>query len=227
MDEKDPQVVETESKVAVAGAEPQPETEPKVIQPGVQPSTLPTPPLRRTYSEEEFSQQMGKFQAETAQAREVVNRLAMEHQIRLAQEAEQKLVAKDQQDVEQGLITESDAGQRKALRDQTAQLQQGAAQLQQFVQQQATQGEALGRILMAQDLAKEYGVNVDDLLNGKELTTPLQMVTKAAKLAIAKLKEEAKKPETFIAGPGLGVDTGEDMSKLSARELARRAYARK
>ncbi len=214
LEQEKPQV-EPEDKVAVAGAEPpQPEAEPTVPQPGVEPTVAP--PLPKTYTEEEFRGQMARFQAETAQAREVANRLAMDQQIKATQEAERHEAEKDRQAVEQGVITEAEAGQRKALREETVRLQQTAIGMQQFIRQQAWQGESYAKITIAHDLAKEYGINPALLLSDPTLTSPLAMVQKASKLAIANLKagQRAVTPESFDKGPAGTLTKGTSADRI-------------
>ncbi len=209
--------VEGEAKVVEAGAETPQSTEPTVTeQPGAETVSQEAPVAPKvevaspkTYTEEEVKQReaqiTSKLQAETAQAREHASKLALAQQVQALAQAEQQAQSKDQQEVTNGVITENEAAQRRDQRIHALQSQAQSARMQQALQAQAAQGEQLGRVLMAQDVAKEYGVDADVLLKDTTITTPLQMVQKAAKLALkardAQLRALSAKPETFDKGP--------------------------
>jgi hypothetical protein len=229
LDETNQAQVETTAEAPEAGSESQPaETQPEVEQPGTEEKPSGTKEAitetkpGKSYSEEEVtrikSEITSKLQGETEQYKKFAAQLAMQQQLAKMQAEEQQAASKDAQDVANGVIGQQEAEQRKTQRTE-------ASQLQQTLTQQKQQGEMLGRILMAQDLAKKYGIDSDTLLKDQALRTPTDMILKAADLAIKsredKLREATAKPETYDKGPGAETGGGDD-SKLSARELAQK-----
>jgi hypothetical protein len=225
LDETNQAQVETTAEAPEAGSESeQPGTEEKPS--GTKEAITETKP-GKSYSEEEVtrikSEITSKLQGETEQYKKFAAQLAMQQQLAKMQAEEQQAASKDAQDVANGVIGQQEAEQRKTQRTE-------ASQLQQTLTQQKQQGEMLGRILMAQDLAKKYGIDSDTLLKDQALRTPTDMILKAADLAIKsredKLREATAKPETYDKGPGAETGGGDD-SKLSARELAHKGYSQK
>uniref|UniRef100_A0A6M3JY62 Uncharacterized protein n=1 Tax=viral metagenome TaxID=1070528 RepID=A0A6M3JY62_9ZZZZ len=195
MEQEKPQVEEI--GVVIPPAE---ETQSEVTPPAPQPGTEPTPG-KKTYSEEEYSQAMAKLQSETAQAKEVANRLAMEKQIVLAQEQERREQEQDRKDVEQGLITEGEASRRQQLRTHTKTMEQRAAQLQQFLQEKGQELDFKIMLSVASDVAQKYGVPTSELMKEGVRESPDRMRVRALELQLNKLREEARKPENFDKGP--------------------------
>lgn len=156
----------------------------------------------KTYTQAELDAVQGQLMAakdrEIQQHKDALAQVAMREQIAQMQATEAQARAKDNADVEAGILTEPDAAARAQARLQTLQAQ---AQLQAMNQQ----GEALARVVMAHDLAKEYGVDPDALAKDASLTSPLLMVRKAAALALKARDVELRilkaKPETFDKGP--------------------------
>ena len=144
------------------------------------------------------------LQTQTAEVQERLARLELQRQIDAIASAEQAAQGKDKQDVDNGIISEDEAVQRRNQRTQALRDQAQTAQLQQALREQTQQGEQLGRILMAHDLAKKYGVDPDKLLKDANIKTPMAMIQKATDLALAdrdtKLRQLSSKSENFDKG---------------------------
>lgn len=210
--------VDGEAQVQTTGAETPQSSEqtPVAEQPGAETKTESTPAAAevktealktpKVYTEDEVrqreSQITGKLQAETAQMRDYAAKLALQQQVQALVQAEQQAQNKDQQEIANGVITEQEAAQRKGQRIQTIQTQAEIQQMRQTLQQQRQVGEGNARILVAQQISKEYGVSFDSIVN---LPDPHAMEKAAWKLAL-KSKDEALrkatvKPESFDKGP--------------------------
>jgi len=148
-----------------------------------------------------ISERTSTIQKETQRWRDTATRLTMENQLATLQAQERQAQVKDTQDVENGVLTQQEAEQRKQARQELANMQV-------TLRQQREQGEATARILAAQDIAKQYGVNPEELIKDLTLQNPLMMVQQAAKLALDAKNEELRKvkaqPEKFDKGPGEG-----------------------
>jgi hypothetical protein len=64
----------------------------------------------------------------------------------------------------------------------------------------AQQGEQLGRIMAANDFAKQHGVDADTLISNKRLRTPDQMYAGALELALEKSKAGRTGTESYDSG---------------------------
>jgi len=225
----EPQKPETPSKLETTETQ-QPETEQKT--PETKPETKPKEEKiesKKTYTAEEVAKIQSEAMKEAAQVRQHLAQLSMQQEIARLQQEEAAAQKKDKASVEAGEITQEDA-------DTKAQARQEMTRLQRTVRQLAPQAEQLGRIQMANDLASEYGISADELIKDQSIQNPLQMTQKAAKLAIAKLKEEVRKvkvkPETFDKGPGTGDAqsaelTPEQIEKMSMEEYANHPSVKK
>ncbi len=146
-----------------------------------------------------ISEKTAKMRADTSEAEKRAAQIVMQRQIEQANAEEAKARAKDQQDLDNGFITEDQLNQRAKDR-------QDQKQLRQTLQKQRQEADALGKVMLANDLAKEYGIEADALLNDQAITDPLTMVRKASKMALdalkTQLKEATVKPESFDRGPG-------------------------
>lgn len=128
-------------------------------------------------------------------AREALRRWGEQMQ---AQEAQAQ--ARDKEEIDQGLITQTEAQQRGQQRMSHAQQQvQAVAQQAQMAQQmQAYQhmmaeAEQYGRALAARDIGEKYGVSPEELIKDQTLTSPMAMESKAANLALQRAKGELKR----------------------------------
>ncbi len=214
-----PQVSEPETKVEDAVETPQPESEVTEEQPAAEDKKAQVKPKeKKQFSPEEqveidriISERTARMRKDADDAQKQAASIRMQQQIERAQAEETRAKAKDKQDVDNGLISEEQAGQR-------AQERQRSEQIRQTLRQQEAAADSLGRVMLAEELVKEYkesGVDLDrdTLVNDKSLTDPTLMIRKAANLAIASLKAQLKeataKPESFDKGPGTSTG-GED-----------------
>jgi len=188
------------AQAEVTSAETQPgTTEPQVVEPSteVRSDQATEPQKERVYSAKEWQEREAARDREIAGHRQVIAQLALRQQIAQTQAQENQAAAKDNAAVERGEITEQDAQQRQQQRAETLQFQEQQHQAREVTQRVLVQGEAVGRILAANDLAKEYGVDAAVLVADKAITNYDQMEAKAAKLALRKAKTSG---ETFDSG---------------------------
>ena len=184
------------------------ETQPEATTAPVEVLAPETPPAGKTYTEAELTQITSRLQADAAQHKQYAQRLAFEQQMAQVQAQEQQFVAKDAQAVEQGIITQEEADQKKAARAEIAQLQYAA-------QYQRAQAEESARVIVIDGLLKgferDFGMklNPDDFLGDKQLRTPDAVKQKALTIINTQLKAQLKaatvKTEHFDQGPGAGV----------------------
>ena len=166
----------------------------------------PTPP---TFTAEQVGQReaqlTSKLQAETARLQRQLAESAMQQEIEGLVREEQRLQVKDQQDVADGRLSEAEAEQRKGQRVEAVRARFHGAALAQRQAQLDAQGELQGRVLMAQDLGRKYGVDPDVLIRDTTITNQTQMLQKAFDLHIAvkdaQLRAARLHPETFDRGP--------------------------
>ena len=183
------------------------------------PAPLPDTPAKQ-YSEDDYKSVQAAADKRESELRDRNAQLLMQQQISEAQQREAYERQQDYARVDAGYMTQDEAQQRSALRQQTAQSQAYLNQINQ-------QANATARIQCAHDFAKEFGVNVESLIKDDTLTTADAMRGKAAQLAsqtkdkeIARLNDELRKAqaprESFDKGPvQSGVD---DQSWESIRD---------
>lgn len=182
------------------------------------------PKAERTYSQQEWSKRESAKDTEIAQIRSQMAQVSMQAEIYQMQQAEAEAKAKDQREVEEGVITTSEATQREQVRLQQKQQQQVVVQQEKMLRQMSQQTEQYGRVLAAQDFGKEYELTpeqITELLSDKEIKTPGDMKAKAATLALERaqgeLKKSKEKPEKFDQGLKGGGETLTDDKKLEKR----------
>jgi hypothetical protein len=199
-----------------------------IQQPGATGEQQPIAKTPRTYTEDEVREREAKLTSakdtELQKHKDELARLNMQQRINQLAAQERQAQAKDQQAVENGTITAEEAEARKQARAETSRLSQ-------VVDQLKPQAEQLGRIQMANDLAKtykdKYGVVIDPdvLIKDKDIKSPTEMMQRASELALTSKNEELKtlkkpapKPEVFDGGPGTngGGATSEE-SRLKER----------
>jgi len=185
----------------------------------------------RTFSQEEWDKRESAKDQEISTYKTAASQAAMQAQIVQQQQTEATAKAKDQGDIEQGLITEAEAQQRQQAR--IAQSQRDA--------QMRPKMESMGRMMAAQDFGEKHGVNPYELLSDPAITTPQQMEAKAKQLAqsksdattkkvsdeIAELKAEIKalKEGDPLFDSGQQGAGGPDLDKLTPAELTAAAYS--
>jgi hypothetical protein len=161
------------------------------------------PKTGKTYSQADvdklISERTSTIQKQEAEARNALARMEMERQIREMAAQEEQARAKDRQDVANGNLTEDEANQRATERQKLAQLKSTTAEL-------GKRADAIGKVMLATDLAKKYGIEADKLLKDDSIKSPQAMIEKAADIALAerdaKIRQLTAKPETFDKGPG-------------------------
>ncbi|MDO8715557.1 MAG: hypothetical protein Q7J73_01935 [Dehalococcoidales bacterium] len=202
-------------------------------QPGAEQKTPAPAKATPKYTEAELTERVAKetstLQQQQAGMQQRLAQIEQERQIAELERQEATEKAKDQQAIDQGIITTEEATRRSQIRQNTVQLEQGLRQRYQQAKIIDQQTESRSRFLSATYLADKYGVPVAELMNNKDFGNPEFMVLKAENLQLAAKLEKAEKaaiqPEHYDGGPGEGV--GGDDNKLSSRELARKAYSKK
>lgn len=161
----------------------------------------------KTYTQKEWQEWETAKDKEVAQYRQALAQAAMREQIQTMQSAEELARVRDTKALEMGEISEEQVQQKQQQRlasyqQQVAQQQQQALQQQQLMATRALMewGEKVGRIKLAEDLAKEYEIDAAELIGDKTITNVDQMKGAAAKLALRKAKSERSGPETFDSG---------------------------
>jgi len=170
------------------------------------------PKTGKTFTQDEvdrlISERTSKVQTEAAEAKRMAAQMVMERQIAAIEARENQAKAKDDQDLANGVISEDQARDRAQDRLNRARQQVTESQMNQ-------RAEVIGRVIAANDIAKEYGIDADKLLKDESLKSPLDMVKKAAKLALddrdARLRAVTAKPESYDKGPGAS-DGGDTFS---------------
>ncbi len=214
---------DTQPAVEPGAETPQVTPAPADVQPAtdgaLRPAPEATPTAPKTYTQEEYGAAMAERDRREAQYRQGLAQLAMREQVSQAQVAEARAQSADAQAVERGDITQEQAQQRSQQRFQGWQQGQQARQQTQAMQQQMAvaqtvlqRGEQVGRLLAAQDLAAEHGVDAKELLDDKSLGTYEAMQAKALKLALRASKANR---ETFDSGHMGGTRTNfDDLSPM-------------
>ena len=180
-------------------------------QPGDNGEQPPITKAPRTYSEDEWKRHEAEITSakdkEIQEHKTQLSRLHMQQRINQLVTQERQAQANDRLAVENGTISPEEAEQRSRARAETTRLSQ-------VVDELKPQAEQLGRIQMANDLAKtykdRYGVTIDPdvLIKDKGIKSPTEMIQKASDLALSSKNEELKayknpkKPEVFDGGPG-------------------------
>lgn len=192
---------EIPSQVAVEPiAEPAPGTEP-----APKAEKVETPKIERSYTQKEWSEREAAKDKEIAEHRKSLAAQALQAEIREAQYAEAHAQTTDRQKVDAGEITTEDAQQRSQQRFQAWQQQQIWRQQQDALHHAAVAVDDGLRILAAEKMAKQYGVEAKDLLD-PPFTDADKMKARAVELAWEATKAELKAAK---AGGGEVFDSGQ------------------
>ena len=135
------------------------------------------------------------------QARQLLARQALDREIADAEAIEEQFQSQDRIAVDNGEMTATDATQRSRQRQEATRADferrqrqnQETASARQLMQQ----AEDYGKVIAAEDFAKEFGVERDVLINDRSLTTPALMRVKARELALEKREAKLKGRDTF------------------------------
>ena len=176
----------------------------------------------RTYSEAEVASIQSALDKKIVEANNISGRLAMELTTERAQRAENTARAADARLVEDGDLTQEAANERARTRQVNMQQAQSIQQREAQLQQAYGQAEDSLRIVAADELAKEHGVELKALLVDPNMT-PQQMESKARELALDKREDALKKSETFDGGGGASGAGSGSIANMSAEEKI--AYA--
>ena len=253
-DKETPQVAEVEATATDAVETPQPEANAESSTPAVtQKESTPAEPAKavitpemRAQIDREVSEKTAETRRQEALWRKQAYDLALQQQAAEMQRQEEAEKAQDRAAVESGAITEQEAAAKAQYRQDSLRQKQDLAQTRQLNEQLTQQASALGRVRCAHDMAevaidalKKSGLSditerdtlvmSETLAKDKTLQTPDSMRAKAFELANQKLADKLRvataKPESFDKGPS--GDSVEVDSKMSARDLARKAYSQK
>ena len=164
-----------------------------------------------------------KLDKEVASHKAALEKTRVDQMIGAMVNKENQARAKDQREVDEGSITQEEAGQRQTLRNETArvyferqQLEQDKAEVNQYLM-------AAGRHAFVSDVAKEFGVDAEALLTDSSLTDREKVLRKAFHLSQAKRKAQETKPEVWDRGPsgstGKRIAPITDPSELIAQGL--------
>lgn len=186
----------------------------------------------RTYTQAEWSERESKLGTQVSDLQKQLNQFQMQKQIEALEQSERSASEQDQQRVNEGLMTQAEASQKKEQRQEERQQQQDIMQKMQTAQGIITQAEQMGRVLAAQDFGKKYQLNegqIAELLNDKDVKSPEAMEAKAANLALEKTQGELKKakepPQTFDQGQ-LGT-SGKSFADMTPTEKVMAGLAQK
>lgn len=197
-DEK-PQVDQTEQPAPAE--ETHPTDELVAAQPGTEQRPGATP---RVYTEAEFNEKTSTLQKKEAEASKKLAEVNLQNEIAGYQRMLDDEKVKDKTKVEQGYITEEQANQAAASRQEIVTLD--------LVRRRLTADVApMTREAAALEIGKDWGVDYKVLLNDTTITSRPAMEIKAARLAV-KVRDETirksnLKPEKYDKGPTGGVSS--------------------
>jgi hypothetical protein len=162
----------------------------------------------KTYSQEEYDARervhvdaRANTDRQLSQARQMVAENALRQQIA---NAEDGYAAQDRQAVNDGDMNEGQLEQRRQQRQSGYQdfvaNQYAQANDRASLDRLKAEGEGTARLIVAQNLASEHGVDMVTLFKDRTLKTGEAMEVKAQKLALEKERAELKGTETFDSG---------------------------
>lgn len=229
-----PQVETTAEAPANEAATPyQPVAQTDVPQGGAE--TVETPdakapekaPEGKALPDKQLRQMQATYDRRLAEARDNVARLTMQQQLAAMQDAERQAVAKDTEDVQNGMISQTDADRRQHIRMEVVREQVRLGQIQRQSAEMEDRANLSAKVIMARDVGTEYGLEekeITALILDKSIQNPNMMMGAVTKLMATKLKAQQRaaqiKPETFDRGPGEG-GGGMDVSRMSPEEKVR------
>ena len=198
-------VGEPQAETRAEAGSPPSEVMSDVIQPetGTPEVAAPETPSR-TFTQEEVSKIQSSRDQEMAGMANALAQERMQTQITRAEATETQYNNQDLRAVDEGTMTMEQAGQRATQRKEAVKTYLGNQQAQE--QQMASynamsqQAEQLGRIMAANDFAKQYSVDADTLIGNEGLKTPDQMRAGALELALEKSKASSTGTESYDSG---------------------------
>ena len=184
----------------------------------------------KTYTEEEWSERESKYTEERAASdkrvaaadRQVAD-AAMRQQI---EQAEADALDQDRGLVEAGDITEVDLERRRGSRQ--TQVKEEVERRDRRAQEDAAsnammvRGEEMGRVVAANDFAKEFDIDVEELLSDETIKSPAEMKLKARELAMDKREADITGDKKFDSGRSGAISV--DTTGMNPMALAEHAY---
>uniref|UniRef100_A0A6M3J1Q5 Uncharacterized protein n=1 Tax=viral metagenome TaxID=1070528 RepID=A0A6M3J1Q5_9ZZZZ len=178
----------------------------------------------RTYTQDEWAKRESALNKQSAELQKRLAQTSMELEIQRQTSLETTQRAKDLKEVEDGVISQTEAEGRQRMRESQKQQNQVLYQQSTTLRQMAQQAEDIGRILAAQDFGKKYELTpeqTNELLSNTDIKSPAEMEARAANLALDKVKGEVQKnkeaPEHFDKGQvgtaGKGAPSDEQILK--------------
>lgn len=162
-----------------------------VIEPGAEdkPVVVTKPP--RTYSEVEWRKRESQKDKEANALRQKLAEINMQAQAQEVAQVEREASRQDRDAVAQGTLSESDARERELVRRDKIQVYMAAQRLR-------GEQEEIAKSRVAQEIAKKYGITVDNLLDDKEIKSPADMIEKAASLSQKRLSSRLEELEAEV-----------------------------
>jgi hypothetical protein len=196
-----------------ASQSPQAEPEPEGHQQGAEQQS------GRTYTQAEWSARESAKDKEISETRRQLLTLAQQVEQDRVEQMELGYRTADARAVDDGEITQSEAAQRQQLRYSDARDQATRTRERTAHQQMMVEGEAWARFRVAEELAKQFGVDAKVLTEDQSLQSGPAMEMKARELALDKREAELKGTETYDAGqpggrPGVGFDSMSPEDKI-------------
>lgn len=178
----------------------------------------------RTYTQDEWAKRESALNKQSAELQKRLAQTSMELEIQRQTSLETTQRAKDLKEVEDGVISQTEAEGRQRMRESQKQQNQVLYQQSTTLRQMAQQAEDIGRILAAQDFGKKYELTpeqTNELLSNTDIKSPAEMEARAANFALDKVKGEVQKnkeaPEHFDKGQvgtaGKGAPSDEQILK--------------
>ena len=155
----------------------------------------------RTYTQKEWSARESAKDKEIARMRGHLVALATARQQESAQNSESVAKAADLRAVEDGEITQAEVAARQQRRADEGKTRQDLAQTKGALDRMYAEAYVVGKALLAQDLAKELGIDAATLIKDESITNQQEMRVKARELALEKRETALKGNESYDKGP--------------------------
>ena len=155
----------------------------------------------RTYTQAEWSARESAKDKEIARMRGHLVALATARQQESAQNSESVAKAADLRAVEDGEITQAEVAARQQRRAAEGKTRQDLAQTKGALDRMYAEAYVVGKALLAQDLAKELGIDAATLIKDESITNQQEMRVKARELALEKREAALKGNESYDKGP--------------------------
>lgn len=192
----------------------------------------------RTFTEAEWTAREKAREQEIVGIQQQLAEITRRSQEAIQAIREEAASALDARAVADGEITQAEATARQQRRAAEAAEQLQRAQERQAHARMMAEGERVGRIVAAYDLAQEFGVDAAALLNAPDISNVVEMKILARQLALDKREAELKGTETYDKGPvqsgasgpksyvdklksGAALPPAEEIDRITAKYLRR------